>query len=173
MPYDRSSKIFRTENIDNGTLYALVDMAFGQCPLQTDKTQKQNWKRMIRAYVEVLRYLSMNREYLIDKIDILDARCSEFSHLLVTECGGLVNVTNYFHDIIVGHVVQLTKMYGNIWRFRNEGVEAFNAILSRRRNCFSNLHGAKRSREGSEKENFFRWKVWGIGAFGQVRTKQA
>ena len=88
MPYDRSSKIFRTENIDNGTLYALVDMAFGQCPLETDKTQKQHWKQMIRAYVEVLRYLSMNREYLMDEIDILDARCSEFNRLLVMECGG-------------------------------------------------------------------------------------
>ena len=154
MPYDRSSKIFRTENIDNGTLYALVDMAFGQCPLETDKTQKQHWKQMIRAYVEVLRYLSMNREYMMDEIDILDARCSEFSRLLVMECGGLVNVTNYFHDIIAGHVVQLTKMYGDLWRFRNEGVEAFNAILSRRRNCFSNLNGAKRSREGAEKRKF-------------------
>ena len=154
IPYDKSSKIFRRENIANGKLYAAVDLAFGKCVNWEDKESKKNWKKLMRLYVEVMGYLCLSREYVDGELEDLETRCDELSNLFVHECGGMVNVTNYFHDLISGHVVQMSQMYGNLWRYRNEGVEAMNAIISRRRNCFSNNGGAKRSRRGEKKRKF-------------------
>jgi hypothetical protein len=90
-------------------------------------------------------YLSLNREYEGSELDTLELSCDTLSRYLIHECGGMVNVTNYFHDIVAGHVVEQARLHGNLWRYRNEGVEGFNAIVSRRRNCFSNLGGAKKT----------------------------
>jgi hypothetical protein len=66
--------------------------------------------------------------------------CNATFTLLVAHCGGQSAVTNYFHYIGSGHIVWMCRAYGNIWRYRNEGVEAFNKTLSKRSNMF-NSHG--------------------------------
>jgi hypothetical protein len=86
----------------------------------------------MEAILKMLYYhLTLNREYLEGELDKLEEACDQFGDLLVRRCGGMRNVTNYYHDIVAGHVVQQSKEWGNLWRFRNEGVEAFNATLSR------------------------------------------
>jgi hypothetical protein len=52
-------------------------------------------------------------------------------------------VTNYFHYLGSGHIIWLTKKYGNLWRFRNEGAESQNSTLSLRYNKFNNRGGNK------------------------------
>jgi hypothetical protein len=69
-------------------------------------------------------------------------------HLLVTIFGGLDSITNYFHLIGSGHVVWMARRYGNMWRYRNEGVEAFNAIVSLRHNKNNKKGGTKRHAKG-------------------------
>jgi hypothetical protein len=154
LPYDQSRKIFCRSHVASGELFKLVDIAMGTCRTKADKETKKSWKELLRLHVEVNYYLSLNREYEGSELDILELCCDKLTHHLINECGGMLNVTNYFHDICAGHVVEQSRLHGNLWRFRNEGVESFNAIMSRRRNCFCNLGGAKRTREGEEKKKF-------------------
>jgi hypothetical protein len=144
--YDESKKNFRRENTSNGKLQSVVDLVFGKVGNNSDMKEKKSWKAMVVSYVEVLHYLSLTREYEPGDLIALQKHCTNFSHIFVDECGGMTNITNYMHDLISGHVVELSQEYGNLWRFRNDGVEGFNAIVSRRRNCFSNLGGYKRTR---------------------------
>ena len=105
-------------------MYKVVDLVFGGCQSAEDKEERGNWKRMLRSYVEVMHFLSLNREYVEGEIDSLQNECDAFATLLVRSCGGMIYVTNYFHDIVAGHVVEQSKEWGNLWRYRNEGVEA-------------------------------------------------
>ena len=59
--------------------------------------------------------------------------------------------TNYFHYLGSGHIVWLTKIYGNLWRFRNEGAESQNGTLSLRYNKFNNRGGNKGNNKDKEK----------------------
>jgi hypothetical protein len=154
MPYDESKKIFNYENLQNGKLYAVVDLVYAGVNQKVCAEDKVAWKSLIRSYVKVLSLLCLPREYEGDEIAELKNACDEFGYALVMKCGGSTNVTNYFHDIISGHATELCKEYGNIHRLRNEQVELFNAITSRRRNCFSNNGGAKRTKAGEEKQKF-------------------
>jgi hypothetical protein len=127
---------------------------FGTCRGKNEINEKKSWQKMIRCYIDILHYLRLEREYVDGELDHLEELCDELDTVFVEECGGMANVTNYFHDIISGHVVQVSRMWGNLWKLRNENVEALNAIVSRRRNCFSNLGGAKRSKTGQAKRRF-------------------
>ncbi len=94
-------------------------------------------------------------------------------HLLVTTIGGLEGCTNYFHIIGSEHVVWMAREYGNLWRYRNEGVEAFNKIVSLRYNKFNKRGGYNKTRRGqvSRKCDEFwslgqwlgRWSMWHLG----------
>jgi hypothetical protein len=64
----------------------------------------------------------------------------------------------------------MAREYGNLWRFRNEGVEAFNKIVSLGYNKFNKREGYKKTRRGqvSRKRDEFwslgqclgRWSMW-------------
>ena len=95
-----------------------------------------------------MELLTLSREYKPHEIDNLDGCCKKMYHLLVTTIGGLEAITNYFHLIGSGHVVWMVRRYGNLWRFRNEGVEAFNAIVSLRHNKNNKKGGYKKTRKG-------------------------
>ena len=63
-------------------------------------------------------------------------------------------VRNYFHYIVSGHVVWMCRLYGNLWRYWNEGVEAFNKIVSLRHNKRHHGNGGtQRAREGAATEH--------------------
>ncbi len=102
----------------------------GTCQTHAEKAEKKSWKELLRLHVELNYYLSLNRGYEGSELDTLDFCCDKLTQHLINECGGMMNVTNYFHDICAGHVVEQSRLHGNLWRFRNEGVESFNAIMS-------------------------------------------
>ncbi len=93
--------------------------------------------------------------------------------LLVTKIGGLEGITNYFHSVGCGHVVWMCRRWGNLWRFRNEGVETFNKIVSLRHDKFNGNGGRKRTRAGAPTELcpvfwslgqwLCRWTMWQLG----------
>jgi hypothetical protein len=95
-----------------------------------------------------MELLTLSREYKPDEIDELDLRCKKMYHLLVATLGGLESITNYFHLIGSGYVVWIVRRYGNMWRYRNEGIEAFNAIVSLRHNKNNKKGGYKKTRKG-------------------------
>ena len=137
MPYDESKKIFNRANLNSGKFFAALSIIFHGNDKDSKKEKeelkklKEEWKRLLKCYIDILHYLTLNREYIEGELDKLEEACNLFGDLLVRHCGGMKNVTNYYHDIVAGHVVQQSKEWGNLWRFRNEGVEAFNAMLSR------------------------------------------
>jgi hypothetical protein len=181
LPYDESRRIFCKENIDNGQFDAVLTIVFGVLRNAEMKEERKKWFEMVKAYLDVLHYICLSRDYVDGELQLLENACDRFSELLLFHCGGVSTVTNYFHDIIAKHVVQQSYEWGCLWRFRNKGVEAFNAVLSRyvprkiicltlenynlkfktfcrttvrRRNCFSNLGGAKRGKNGAVKTKF-------------------
>ncbi len=81
------------------------------------------WRAFSVSYLNCMELLTLSREYKPDEIDDLDRCCKKMYHLLVTTIGGLESITNYFHLIGSGHVVWMVRRYGNMLRFRNEGVE--------------------------------------------------
>jgi hypothetical protein len=115
----------------------------------------------------------MHRDYRRGEVDELERRCNKMYTSLVSKAGGIEGVTNYFHYIGSGHVVWMCRLYGNLWRYRNEGVEAFNKIVSLRHNRHNGNGGAKRTREGAATElcpEFWsfgqwlgRWSMWQLG----------
>jgi hypothetical protein len=81
-----------------------------------------------------MELLTLSRDCTAEEVEELDLRCKKMYHFLVTKIGGLEAVTSYFHYLGSGHVVWIVRRYGNLWRFRNEGVEAFGKVVSLRHN---------------------------------------
>ncbi len=67
----------------------------------------------------------------------------------------------------------MIRMYGNLWRYRNEGDEAFNKIVSMRHNKFNQQGGCRKTCKGMPKAlcpEFWslgqwlgQWSMWNLG----------
>jgi hypothetical protein len=137
--WDQSKQIFTDDNMCE--LELLIRLA-------VRPEQQANRKVFMVAYIKMISLLTVSRDYSDDDLDDLELYCNETCRLLVEHCGGISAVTNYFHYIGSGHVMWMCRAYGNIWRYRGEGVEAFNKTLSKRTNMF-NSHGNR----GNSKDN--------------------
>ena len=126
--WDQSKTIFKPENLKD--LQHIVKLAV---PLHN----QPNWNLFLTKYISCIELLTVSRDYTAVDLENLELACDETYRLLVAHCGGDKAVTNYFHYIGAGHVVWMCETVGNIWRFRNEGVEAFNKTLSKRYNMFN------------------------------------
>lgn len=165
MNYDTSKKIFNMKTLPG--LYELIDIAV------VSEEDNKSWRAFIVSYLNCMDKVTSSKEYTPKDVDELDVLCKKMYHLLVTTIGGLEACTNYFHIIGSGHVVWMAREYGNLWRYRNEGVEAFNKIVSLRYNKFNKRGGYKKTRAGDEKrkcKEFWslgqwlgRWSLWHLG----------
>ena len=165
MNYDTSKKIFNMKTLPG--LYELIDIAV------VSEEDNKSWRAFIVSYLNCMDKVTSSKEYTPKDVDELDVLCKKMYHLLVTTIGGLEACTNYFHIIGSGHVVWMAREYGNLWRYRNEGVEAFNKIVSLRYNKFNKRGGYKKTRAGDEKrkcQEFWslgqwlgRWSLWHLG----------
>jgi hypothetical protein len=149
MHWDQSKRIFTARHTDG--LRELVRLAV---PLD----EQANWDIFLKQYIEFIDLLTVSRDYTPGDIELLDKASNETYRLLITHCGGKDAVTNYFHYIGAGHVTWMCRAYGNIWRYRNEGVEAYNKVLSKRANMF-NSSGNRGNVSG--KGNVFPFEVLG------------
>ena len=95
------------------------------------------WITFMQQYIKLIHLMTVSRDFTKEDIYQLEVYCDRTYTLLVTHCGGQAAVTNYFHYIGAGHLVWMCRAYGNICRYRNEGVEAFNKCLSKRANMFT------------------------------------
>ena len=165
MNYDVSKKLFSFTSL--GGLYELIDIAI------VSRTDNANWRAFIVSYLNCMRLLILSRDYTPPEVEELDKCCKNMYHLLVTTIGGLEAVTNYFHLIGSGHVVWMVRRYGNLWRYRGEGLEAFNSIVSLRYNKHNKKGGCKKTRKGApivKCAEFWslgqwlgRWTLWHLG----------
>ena len=179
MDFEASKYIFNYSNTE--ALYEVIDLALGPQtsidPVDGEEVVNQdnlNWRFFIISYLNCLELLTLHRDYRPGEVDELERRCKKMNTILVTKIGGLEGVTNYFHYVGSGHVVWMCRMYGNLWRYRNEGVEAFNKIVSLRHNKHNgNGGGRKRTRDGvpidtcpefwSIGQWLGRWSMWQLG----------
>ena len=161
--WDQSKHIFREENLLD--LETLIKLAI-------TPTEQEHWVSFVKEYIKCIDLLTVSRDYTAEDVDQLELYCNETYRLLVAHCGGKQAVTNYFHYIGSGHVVWMCRAYGNIWRYRNEGVEAFNKILSKRTNMF-NSHGNKGNTEGSVKVQPFEVLGKWLGRYAMWQLEMA
>ena len=91
----------------------------------------------MELYIKLIDLLTQSREYTEVDIVLLEVYQNGTYSLLKGYCGGTDAITNYFHYLGVGHVLWMCRRYGNIYRYRNEGAEAWNKNLSKRCNMFN------------------------------------
>ena len=125
MDFEASKYIFNYRNTE--ALYEVIDLALGPQssidPVHGEEVVNQdnlNWRFFIISYLNCLELLTLHRDYRPGEVDELERRCKKMNTILVTKIGGLEGVTNYFHYVGSGHVVWMCRMYGNLWRYRNE-----------------------------------------------------
>ena len=138
--YDKSKKIFNYKSLPG--LYELIDIAI------VSPTDNDNWRDFLVSYLNCMELLTLSRDYTAVEIKELDLRVKKMYHLLVNKIGGLEACTNYFHYLGSGHVLWMVRRYGSLWRFRNEGVEAFNKVVSLRHNKHNKNGGYKKHVKG-------------------------
>jgi hypothetical protein len=136
LPFDQSKKIFNAAQFDK--LGSAVDIAVPA----TRTEHRADWKLMLKHYVHIIGKLTKSEDYSSEDDDELERDIDKFYGMLL-KVAGLKGVTNYFHYLGSGHIVWLTRRYGNLWRWRCEGVESQNATLSLRYNKFNNRGGNK------------------------------
>ena len=144
LPFDQSKRIFQIANIVK--LNSAVDIA-----VPSDlEAECNNWKLFLEHYEHAIDTLTSSVEHTPANIDALEKRLDQcYRHVL--KVAGIRAVTNYFHYLGSGHIIWQTKRYGNLWRWRNEGVEGQNSTLSLRyNNKFKNRGGNKRNSKNKD-----------------------
>jgi hypothetical protein len=137
--WDQSKHIFKEKNM--GALKRLVELAI-------QPSEQADWVLFLQQYITFIDLLTVSRDYTDEDIALLEKYQNETYRLLKAHCGGKDAITNYFHYLGVGHVLWMCRRYGNIWRYRNEGAEAWNKNLSKRCNMF-NSSGNRGNIKGS------------------------
>ena len=128
MHWDQSKHIFKTEHMAD--LKKIIRLA-------VPANNQANWVLFIAQYIKCIDLMTVSRDYTDEDLNQLEVYCDETWRLLISFCGGNAAATNYFHYIGSGHFLWMCLRYGNLWRYRNEGVEAFNKILTKRYNMFN------------------------------------
>jgi hypothetical protein len=156
LPYDQSRKLFAIHQLRG--LRELVHIAVPA----SDSTRREEWMAFLYHYVHVNDTLQSTIDYTSEDISTLEYHIDAAYGLLVTTIGGKERgVTNYFHYLGSGHVVWMIRIYGNLWRFCNEGVESINALASKRYNGFNNKGGYKSTRKNELKQKCLPFEVLG------------
>ena len=155
LPFDQSKRIFKLANLV--PLQGCVDLAVSE----VRKDHRADWKLFLEHYVHMIEMLTRSVDFDENDVDTLESRIEKCYKSLV-KISGMKGCTNYFHYLGSGHVIWLTKRYGNLWRWRNEGVEGKNSTLSLRYNKFNNRGGNKGNYKDKElQEKCFPFQVLG------------
>jgi hypothetical protein len=103
---------------------------------------RTHWKEFLSLYVSMMATITKSEDFSMEEIDTLEETIKK-CYAMLMKVAGMKACTNYFHLLGSGHVIWLTRAYGNLWRWRNEGAEAQNSALSLRYNKFNNRGGNK------------------------------
>jgi len=142
LPLDQSKKIFKVEQLE--VLKRAVHIA-----VPSSKPElRTRWVDFLREYVHAIELMTKSVDYEPGDIDTLEGYIDR-AYAKLLQIAGIEGLTNYFHYFGSGHIIWMTRIHGNLWRHRNEGVEGMNGVLSLRYNKFHNRGGNKgRSKDG-------------------------
>jgi hypothetical protein len=142
LPFDQSKKIFKVEQLE-----VLQSAVYIAVPASKPELRAK-WVDFLREYVHAIELMTKSVDYVVADIDTLEGYIDRAYQKLL-QIAGIEGLTNYFHYFGSGHIVWMTRIHGNLWRHRNEGVEGMNGVLSLRYNKFNNRGGNKgRSKDG-------------------------
>jgi hypothetical protein len=144
LPLGQSKRIFCASQLD--ALLKVVDIAIRP---EGEATKRSTWKLFLTSYVAAIDILTSSVDYTPEVIETLEMEINK-SYAAWIDIAGIKGVTNYFHYYGSGHVMWLIGIYGNLWRWRNEGVESQNSVLSLRYNKFNNKGGHKGCKDGEK-----------------------
>ena len=154
LPLDQSKKIFKVSQLEGLTRAVYIAIP------ESKPYLRAGWVAFLTEYVNAIEILTKSEEYKPGEVDILEGYIERaYKHLL--QIAGIEGLTNYFHYFGSGHIVWLTRTYGNLWRYRNEGVESMNGVLSLRYNKFNNRGGNKGSNLDGNNEKCDAFEVLG------------
>lgn len=154
LPLDQSKRIFKVAQLEG--LKKAVHIAV---PASKPDLRKR-WLVFMDEYVRAIELLTCSVDYQPGDIEIIEGHIDRAYGKLL-EIAGIEGCTNYFHYFGSGHIVWLSRIYGNLWRYRNEGVEGMNGILSLRYNKFNNRGGNKGSNKDGNNEKCEAFEVLG------------
>ncbi len=106
LPLVQSKKIFRVAN--SGKLQAAVDIVVDESRLEL----RADWKKFLEHYLVVIEILTRSVEYESGDIDRLETNI-DIAYAKLIAIAGIQGMTNYFHYLGSGHIVWLTRVYGN------------------------------------------------------------
>ncbi len=138
LPLDQPKKIFKVSQLEGLTRAVYIAIP------ESKPYLRAGCVAFLTEYVNRIEILTKSEEYEPGEIDILEGYI-ERAYKNLLQIAGIEGLTNYFHYFGSGHIVWLTRTYGNLWRYRNEGVESMNGVLSLRYNKFNNRGGNKGS----------------------------
>ena len=143
LPLDQSKKMFRVDQLEGLQRAVYIAVPPSKPELRT------RWVDFLREYVHAIEIMTKSVDYETGDIDILEGYIDR-AYTKLLEIAGIEGLTNYFHYFGSGHIIWMTRIHGNLWRHRNEGVEGMNGVLSLRYNKFNNRGGNKgRSKDGN------------------------
>ena len=143
LPLDQSKKIFKVEQL------AVLERAVYIAVPSSKPELRTRWVDFLREYVHAIELMTKSVDYESEDIDTLEGYIDR-AYVKLLEIAGIEGLTNYFHYFGSGHIIWMTRIHGNLWRHRNEGVEGQNGVLSLRYNKFNNRGGNKgRNKDGT------------------------
>ncbi len=146
LPLDQSKHIFRVDQLEG--LQRVVYIAVPPSKLEL----RTRWVGFLREYAHAIEIMTKIVDYEPGDIDILEGYVDR-AYTKLLEIAGIEGLTNYFHYFGSGHIIWMTRIHGNLWRHRNEGVAGMNGVLSLRYNKFNNRGGNKgRSKDGNNEK---------------------
>ena len=107
-------------------------------------------------------------EYAEGELEQMQQYADTAFNLLKTKIAGKKGITNYFHEFGSGHFLQMSRLWKNLARYRNEGAEAKNGDLTQIYLRHSNKGGFKGNNEKKKKneESYVKeiaGKIEGVG----------
>jgi hypothetical protein len=94
--------------------------------LPNHAVRREKWNKCISLYREVLVLLKQREDFTDEEIETFQDKCDEFYDGWI-DLLGKDGVTNYFHMFGAGHLAYYLREWRNLWRYSQQGWEAFNA----------------------------------------------
>jgi hypothetical protein len=91
-------------------------------------TQSQKWIKFAENQFKLWTLLEQHQDYSENDLEELHFRCNQFMCQWL-DLLGKEHMTNYLHIIGAGHVSYFARKYKNLYRFSQQGWEAFNQLI--------------------------------------------
>ena len=129
-PRDKDGTILDI-TMDNGRVRKImkrIDRLIDFCMRSCDVERNIKWKRCMANYNNSMKILCQHTDYTVDDLIEYQTNVDDFFQVY-SELVGLEGITNYIHIISSGHMVDYMQRWKCLYRFSNQGWEAYNSLF--------------------------------------------